>query len=79
MSKKAYEFTNQSIQQRFEVNSTKSQRFHRTLKFNTQQASHFLKIVWSTKSYPINLKLNRDKLLYVLYVPSKIQLKIIFL
>ena len=65
MSKKAHEFTNQSIQQRFEVNSTKSQRFHRTFRFNTLQASHFVKIVWSTKSYLINLKLNREKPLCV--------------
>ena len=36
MSKKAYEFTNESIQQRFEVNFTKSQYFHRTFKLNTQ-------------------------------------------
>ena len=49
MSKKAHEFTNQSIQQRFEVNSTKSQCFHRTFRFNIQQASHFVKIVWPTK------------------------------
>ena len=65
MLKKVHEFTNQSIQQRFEVNSTKSQHFHRTFKFNIQQVSHFVKIVWSTKIYPINLKLNRDNLLYV--------------
>ena len=65
MSKKAHEFTNQSIQQRFEVNSTKSQHFHRTFRFDTQQVSHFVKIVWSTESYPINLKLNRDKILHV--------------
>ena len=65
MSKKAHEFTNQSIQQRFEIYSSKSQRFHFTFRFKTQQASHFLKIVWSMKRYPINLKLNRDKFLYV--------------
>ena len=65
MSKKAHEFTNQSIQQTFEVNSTKFQHFFRTFGFNIQQASHFVKIVWSMKSYPINLKLNRDKPLYV--------------
>ena len=75
MSKKAHEFTNQSIQQRFEVNSTKSQRFHRTFKFNTQQAIHFITIVWSTKIYLINLKLNMEKPLCVSYVPPKIQLK----
>ena len=65
MSKKEYEFTNQSIQQRFEVNSKKSQCFHRTFRFNIQQASHFVKIVWFTKSCLINLKLNREKNLCV--------------
>ena len=65
MSKKAHEFTNQSIQQRFEVNSTKSQGFHRTFRFNIQLANYFVKLVWSTKRYSINLTLNRDKLLYV--------------
>ena len=65
MSKKAHEFTNQSIQQRFEGNFTKSQHFHHTFRFNTQPVSHFVKKFWFTKSYLINLKLNRDKLLYV--------------
>ena len=65
MSKKAHEFTNQSIQQRFEVNSTKSQCFHLTFKFNTQQVIHFIKKFWSMKRYLINLKLNREKPLCV--------------
>ena len=65
MPKKAHEFTSQSIQQRFEVNFTKSQHFHRTFRFNRQQVSHFVKNFWSMKSYPINLKLNRDKPLCV--------------
>ena len=65
MSKKMQEFTSQPTQQRFQVNSTKSQHTHHTFRFTTQQVSPFVKIVWSMKSYLINLKLNKDKLLYV--------------
>ena len=57
MSKKEHEFTNQSIQQRFEVNFTKSQRFHRTFRFNTKQGRHFIKKFLSMKIYPINSRL----------------------
>ena len=79
MLKETYEFTSQSIQQRFHVNCTKSQHTRHTFRFTTQQVSPFVKIVWSMKSYLINSKLNWDKLLYVYYIPSKFWLKIIFL
>ena len=79
MSKKMQEFTSQSTQQIFQVNSTKSQYSRYTFRFTIQQVSHFVKIVWSMKIFPINLKLNRDKLLHVQYIPLKVQLKIIFL
>ena len=79
MSKKTHEFTSQSTQQRFEVNSTMSENTFHIFRFTTQQVNPFVKIVWSMKSYLLNLKLNKGKPLYVYNVPPKNQSKIIFL